>query len=97
MKTHPLTSKHWFWVALAAVVLGVWFVTPYLGVIALAALMAFLFYGTYSRINERRRPGTAATLTFFFSLLVVLLPVIVVSLYTIFQLGQKHFNRLLQM
>jgi len=88
MKTHPLTSKHWLWVALAAIVLGIWFVAPYLGIIALAALMAFLFNGTYTRLKEHMRPGGAATLTFLFSLVVVLVPVILVSIFTVFQLGQ---------
>ena len=88
METHPLTARNWLIVALIAVVLGLWFVAPYLGVIALAALMAFLFNGTYSRLNERMRAGGAATLTFLYSLLVVLVPVILVLLFTVFQLGQ---------
>ena len=88
METHPLTARNWLIVALIAVVLGIWFVAPFLGVIALAALMAFLFNGTYSRLNERMRAGGAATLTFLYSLLVVLVPVILVLLFTVFQLGQ---------
>ena len=88
METHPLTARNWLIVAGIAIVLGIWFVLPYLGVIAIAALMAFLFYGTYSRLLQKRKAGTAATLTFFFSLLVVLVPLILVSLFTIFQLGQ---------
>jgi len=88
METHPLTAKHWLYVALIAIVVGIWFVMPYLGVIAFAALMAFLFYGKYTRWNEKMRSGAAATLTFFFSLLVVLVPVILIGLFTVFQLGQ---------
>ena len=88
METHPLTARNWLIVALVALVLGLWFVGPYLGVIALAALMAFLFNGTYTHLNERMRAGGAAALTFLYSLLVVLVPVILVLIFTVFQLGQ---------
>lgn len=86
METHPLTAKNWLVVALVALVLGVWFVLPYIGVIALAALMAFLFFGTYERLSRKMRSGAAATLTFLFSLVVVLVPVIIVGTFTAFQL-----------
>ena len=79
METHPLTARNWLIVALISLALGLWFVSPYLGVIALAALMAFLFYGTYTRLERRMRAGGAATLTFLFSLVVVLVPVSLVA------------------
>lgn len=87
METHPLTAKNWLVVALVALVFGVWFVAPYLGVIALAALMAFLFYGTFERLNRKMRAGGAATLTFLFSLTIVVVPIILVAIFTVFQLG----------
>lgn len=86
METHPLTAKNWLVVALIALAIGVWFVSPFLGVIALAALMAFLFYGTYEKLQRRMRAGGAATLTFLFSLVVVLVPIIVVAIFTALQL-----------
>jgi len=86
METHPLTARNWLVVALVSLALGLWFVSPYLGVIALAALMAFLFNGTYEKLKLRMRAGGAATLTFLFSLAVVLIPVIVVGIFTAFQL-----------
>ena len=88
METHPLTAKNWLVVALVALAIGIWFVSPFLSVIAIAALMAFLFYGFYDRIAQKRRPGTAATLTFLWSLLIVLVPVIIVAIFTVFQLGR---------
>jgi predicted PurR-regulated permease PerM len=88
METHPLTAKNWLVVALIAVAVGIWFVLPFLGVIALAALMAFLFNGTYEKLNQKMRAGTAATLTFIISLAVVLIPVIIVAIFTAFQLVQ---------
>ena len=88
MNTHPLTVRNWLIVALVAVVLGLWFVAPYLGVITLAALMAFLFYGTFQSLTQRMSKGPAATLTFLFSLLVVVVPVILVGTFTVFQFGK---------
>ena len=88
METHPLTARNWLVVALISLALGLWFVAPYLGVIALAALMAFLFYGTFTRLSQRMRAGGAATLTFLFSLAVVLIPVILVATITAFQVGK---------
>lgn len=88
MKTHPLTSKNWLWVALAAVVLGVWFIMPFLGVVALAALMAFLFRSTYDWLHARMRAGAAGTLTFLYSVVIVLVPVILILAFTFVQLSQ---------
>ncbi len=88
MQTHPLTAKNWLIVALAALVLGVWFVGPFLGVIALAALLAFLFYGVYERFAEKMKVGAAATLTFLVSLAVVLVPIILIGVFTALQLAQ---------
>jgi len=88
METHPLTARNWLVVALIALVLGLWFVAPYLGVIALAALMAFLFHGTYTRLEAKMRAGAAATWTFLFSLVVVLVPVILIGIVTAFQVGK---------
>lgn len=88
METHPLTAKNWLYVALAALVIGFLFVAPFLGVIALAALLAFLFQGFYQRFLNTFRPGTAATLTFMVAFAVVVIPVILVGIFTVFQLGQ---------
>ncbi len=89
METHPLTAKNWSIVAGIAVVLGALFISPYLGVVALAALMAFLFYGVYDRLNRKMRSGAAATWTFLYSLLIVLVPLIIIGIFTINQLA--HF------
>lgn len=88
METHPLTVRNWLFVALIAVAFGLLFVAPYLGVIALAALMAFLFYGTFERLSTKMRPGLAATVTFLFSLVIVVVPVMLVAIFTVFQLGR---------
>lgn len=88
MQTHPFSAKNWLFVALAALVLGIWFVGPFLGVIALAALFAFLFYGSYERLARKMKPGIAATLTFLLSLAVVVVPVVLIGVFTVLQLAQ---------
>ncbi len=88
MNTHPLTAKNWLIVALVALGLGIWFVSPYLGVIALAALMAFLFNGVYEGLQRKMGAGLAVTLTFLWSLVIVLVPIILIAIFTFFQLGQ---------
>ena len=88
METHPLTSKNWMVVALVALGFGLWFVAPYLGVIALAALVAFLFYSVYDSLAGKMRAGLAATLTFFVTLLVVVVPIIIIGTFTIFELSK---------
>lgn len=88
MQTHPLTAKNWLFVALATVALGIWFVAPFLSVIAIAALMAFLFYGAYDRLQRKMSAGLAATLTFLLSLVVVLVPVVLIGVFTTFQLAR---------
>jgi predicted PurR-regulated permease PerM len=88
MKIHPLTRRHWYIVALIAVVLGIWFVAPFMGLIALAALMAFLFRGTYTRISQYVRPSIAGAVTVVVSILVVVIPVSIIVAFTAIQLTQ---------
>ena len=88
MKTHPLTRKHWYMVALAAVVFGLWFVTPFIGIVALAALMAFMFHGIYGRLARRVSSSFAAALTLVISILVVVVPTILTIAFTAAQLSQ---------
>ena len=86
MKTHPLTSKNWLYVALAAIGLGILFVWPFLSVIALAMLIAFLFHGVYERLLRHMKAGFAATLTLLWSIVVLVIPVIIILVFTFIQL-----------
>lgn len=88
MKTHPLTRKHWQMVALAALVLGLFFVAPFIGIIAIAALIAFLFHGVFEWFVHRMRAPAAATLTLITSILVILVPVALILTFTAVQLTQ---------
>lgn len=92
METHPLTAKNWLIVALIAVALGLWFVFPFLGVIAISALMAFVFHGTYDALLKKMRAGAAASVTFLFSLAVVVVPITIIAVFTVLQLGNLATN-----
>lgn len=88
MKQHPLTSQHWHMVALAALLVGLFFVMPFMGIIALSALMAFLFHGFYLRLRRRLARGTAGVVTVIVSILVVVVPVTLIVAFTAVQLTQ---------
>ena len=69
----PATGSYAPAVALIiALIAGLAFIAPFLSIICLAALMAFLFYPTYTRFNHRfKRSGLAGTLTLITSMFVV--------------------------
>ncbi|NCU38657.1 AI-2E family transporter [Candidatus Saccharibacteria bacterium] len=92
MKTHPLTRKHWYMVSLAAVVLGLFFVAPFLGIIAIAALVAYLFYGIFTALGRKVNAPVAATLTIITSILVIVVPVLLVVTLTAVQVTQLATN-----
>jgi predicted PurR-regulated permease PerM len=92
MKTHPLTSKNWLYVALAAVGLGIWFAWPFLSVIALAILIAFLFYGVYTKLLRHMKAGFAATLTLLWSVVVLVVPIMLILIFTLIQLTHLASN-----
>ena len=87
MKTHPLTSRNWLYVALAAIVIGIIYLMPFMGAVALAALTAYMFFGTYKKMHRRMKAGPAATVTFFIAVVVVRIPIILISAFTIMQLA----------
>jgi len=87
-KTVTQTPRYWPFIVLAAVTAGLVFVSPYLGVVCLAALMAYLFYPIFRRVKTKiRAPSFAAAITLVFSLFIVMLPLGVILLLTFVQLG----------
>lgn len=73
---------------LLALVVGCLFVAPFLSVIALAALIAFLFTPVYNRLEKRiKKPAISATLTLLISAITVLLPLTAILILTVAQLG----------
>ena len=87
MNIHARPSTLWIAsVSLAGVAL-LWFLWPYLSVVVLTALMAYLFYPLY--IKLRRKNGfSAAVTTLFVSILIVVLPLLFVLVTALLQLLQ---------
>lgn len=73
---------------LLALIIGCLFVAPFLSVIALAALIAFLFTPVYNHLEKRiKKPGISASLTLIISAVTVLLPLTVILILTVTQLS----------
>ncbi len=86
MKTHPLTSKNWLYVALGSILIGILFAWPFLSVITLAILMAFLFNGVYNKLLNRFKPMSSALLTLSWSFLILVVPIGLILIFTFLQL-----------
>lgn len=76
----------------AALVLGAYFLKNYFLLIVFAAIVTFIFNPLYKWLLRRGRgPGTAASITFFATLLAFILPVILVVAVSVHQiLGLVH-------
>lgn len=86
-KTIPETH-YWPYALMLALVAGLVFVSPYLGVVCLAALMAYLFHPIFRALSRRiNSPAIAASLTLLASLIIVILPIAFVLFLTFVQLG----------
>ncbi len=71
-----------------AVVIGVLFLKDYLLLIAVAAIIAYLFNPVYEWLLKRvKTKGRAATLTFLATLLAVIIPLIIVASITVLQIN----------
>lgn len=71
-----------------ALIGGFFFIAPFLSVVGLAGLMAFLFYPTYQRLGRFiQNNGLKATLTLILSGLLVLVPLAIVVIITVSQLS----------
>lgn len=78
-----------------AVIVAVWFLKSYLMLIAIAAIIAYLFNPIYEWLLNKGRPkGQAATLTFLATLLAIIIPIIVVASITVLQINSllNDFN-----
>jgi predicted PurR-regulated permease PerM len=74
---------------IAALVLGLILIAHYVTIILLAFLAAVIFYPLYKRIlRKNKRPGTAATLTFIITLLLIIIPLVFTVIITFGQLKQ---------
>jgi predicted PurR-regulated permease PerM len=71
-----------------AVVVGIWFLKGYLILIAVAAIVAYLFTPLYNWLRSHgRSEGQAGVITFFATLLAVIVPVFIVVSVTVLQVG----------
>lgn len=82
----PVT-KYWPIIIVLTIVGALVFVAPFLSIIALAALMAYLFYPLYKKIGTKvKNAPTAAGLTFLLSAVFIIGPIILVLFITVLQL-----------
>lgn len=73
--------------------ISAWFLQHYIMLILLSAVVVVLFNPVYEwLLRHGRKPGTAATLTFFASLLAVIIPLIFVCAITIVQVQSLIHN-----
>lgn len=78
-----------------AVLVAVWFLKSYIMLIAVAAIIAYLFNPVYEwLLRHGRSKGQAATLTFLATLLAIIIPLIVVASITVLQINSllNDFN-----
>lgn len=76
-----------------AIIVGIIFLKEYLMLIILSAIVVVLFNPIYHwLLSKGRSPGQSATITVFASLLVVVIPIILVSMLTVFQIDRLVTN-----
>ncbi len=80
-------NKAWGAAIILAFIIGFWFLTPFLGVIIFAALLAYIFNPLYLRINKwvKGRRGLAVSITTIASVFIVGIPLIMVIAVAITQ------------
>ncbi len=81
--------RAWNYAIVAAIAFGAYFLRGYIGVIVLAAIMAFLFNPIHQRFVNRYgkgRQGFSASLTFLVSTLVIVVPLAIILLITYLQI-----------
>jgi predicted PurR-regulated permease PerM len=82
----PIT-KYWPIIIVAALVGALIFVAPFISIIALAALMAYLFNPLYKKIQSKvKNDASAAGLTLLVSTIFIITPIAVVLFVTVLQL-----------
>ncbi|MCA9337258.1 AI-2E family transporter [Candidatus Saccharibacteria bacterium] len=85
--TQKISITKWHVALLVALLFGVYFLRDFLGVIALAALMAYVFNPIYKRLLKlfRNRKGASATTTIILSFFILGIPVALIIGITIAQ------------
>ncbi|MFZ1483543.1 MAG: AI-2E family transporter [Candidatus Saccharimonadales bacterium] len=85
-KLNPHQEKSLIIATVLALFVSVWFLQNYIMLILLSAVVVVLFNPIYHwLLSKGRGPGSAASLTFFISVLCVIIPLIFVSAITVLQ------------
>ncbi len=72
-----------------ALVFGVFFLRHYFTLIIFAAIVAYMFNPLYQKLLQRwGQPGRASAVTFIFSLLVIIIPILLVLVITVAQVNR---------
>lgn len=80
-----IAQPKWFIVAGIALIIAFVFFWPYLPLITFAAMMAYLFLGSYRWFAERMKNSLAASLTMVLSVIIVVAPIAIIVTMAIAQ------------
>ncbi len=80
-----IIQPRWFVIISIALVGALIFFWPFLGVVCLAAVLAYCFLRPYRWFEQRMKPGLAATLTMIVSILVVAVPLAIILTIAVIQ------------
>lgn len=88
-KPSPQANRNWSIAVVIALFVGAYFLRNFLATLAFAAITAYLFNPTYSRMIRRQKlkPGVAAGLVTALAILIVVIPLIVIITLAVQQLG----------
>jgi len=79
LKHNNKSLKVWNVALIIALVFGAYFLRDFIALMIFAVVMAFLFNSTYQKfLKKGKNSGTAAYLTFVFSLVVIIVPVAII-------------------
>lgn len=86
ISVNPAQKRALGFTTAAALLIGIYFLKSYFLLISFAAIVAFIFNPVYKYLLRKgRRPGSAASITFFCSLLAMIIPVALVVLISVHQ------------
>ena len=83
MKTTP--QPNWTIIGLISVIVAFLFFQPFLGVICISALMAYLLYPIYCRLTKHLPDSVSAIIILIGSSLLIIVPIIIISFIAISQ------------
>ena len=85
MHINPTQKKALTYAVIIAVIFGAFFLRTYFIVFVIAAILAYLFMPLYNRLRRKLKSGSAATITLFTSILVILVPALIVIVLALSQ------------